>query len=126
VNPIRVLLAVEPRLLREALAAVLAQHNGLMLINAQYNSIDKLIRALKHQVDVVILTCEPTSDVPALVRRLLAQFPDLSVIVIHPHKQCIGIYRINEQVHMASELSLSGIIRSIFRAASKQRQIDER
>lgn len=125
-NPIRVLLAVKPRLLRDALHAVLARHARLMVVDEESNTIDILMGAREHLVDVVIMTLEPTSDVPPLVERLLAQFPEMMVIGIHPHEQCAGIYRTGDKVRMLPDLTVSGIIRAVFQGESKHSEPEER
>jgi len=125
VKAIRVLLAVDPRLLRDALHAALARHARLMVIDEESHNIDILIGAREHRADVVIMTVEPTADVPPLVTHLLAEFPEILVVGIHLCGQCVGIYRNHSKVRMLSDLTVSGLIRAIFRGASKHGATDE-
>ena len=119
-NSIRVLLAVEPRLLRDALHAVLVRHKRLVVFDEESRTIDVLIRAREHNVDVVILTPEPTVGAPPLVSRLLTEFPNILVVGLNPHEQCARVYRSNAKVRILLDLTASALIRAVSRGASQR------
>lgn len=82
-TPIRILVADDHTLLREALCEVLRADPGLRIV-AQAGDGDATVRmARAHRPDVVLLDIEmPNHDPPATVRRLLAEDPGLRIIVL--------------------------------------------
>lgn len=82
-DPIRILVADDHVLLREALCELLGAEAGFEVV-AQAGSGTEAVRlAAGHRPDVLLLDIEmPENDPPETVRRLLAQQPGLRIIVL--------------------------------------------
>ncbi|WP_336087587.1 response regulator transcription factor [Nocardia sp. SSK8] len=85
-SPIRILVADDHTLLREALCELLAAEPDLDVVAQAGTGPATLALAAEHRPDVLLLDLEmPGSDPPDTVRRLLAQDPALRVIVLSMH-----------------------------------------
>lgn len=124
VNPIRVLLTVEPRLLRDALHTLLAQDARLTVMDEESRNVDILVGARQHRADVVVATFEATSDVPPLVTHLLGGFPEILVVGIELREERVRTYRNSDEVRTVPDCTVSAIIRTIRRGASKGSEMD--
>jgi hypothetical protein len=124
VNRIRVLLTVEPRLLRDALHTLLAQDARLTVIDGGSRNVEILVGARQHRADVVVATFEATSAVPPLVTHLLGEFPEMLIVAIALREGRVRTYRSPNEVRIVPDCTVPAIIRTILRGASKGGQTD--
>jgi two-component system, NarL family, response regulator DesR len=90
---IRILLARKGRLLREALAVVLALHGDLRVV-AELSRIDDLLpTARRERPDVAVLDCAlpGPATVGKLCASLLGVVPDCGILVILDSRMCAGV-----------------------------------
>jgi DNA-binding transcriptional LysR family regulator len=124
VDPLRVLLAVEPRLLRDALHSLLAQHPGLTVMDEESHTADVLFVVRQHKADVVVATFEPSSDLPPLVTQLVGEFPEILVVGIELQAHRIWTCRSRTEIRTASDFTVSGLIEAIVQGTSKRCEAD--
>jgi DNA-binding NarL/FixJ family response regulator len=113
VNPLRILLAVEPRLLRDALSIALEQHPRLLVSEHYSRSIDVLAEARQRRIDVVMMNVRQATETPILVKRLLAEFPQTVVIGILSGEERALIYRFDAETRLLTDVSVSGLIGAV-------------
>jgi DNA-binding NarL/FixJ family response regulator len=82
-TPVRVLLVDDQALFREALATLLATHNGITIVGEAGNGAEALARAAELAPDVVLMDLRmPVLDGVAATRRLRAEHPGVRVIAL--------------------------------------------
>jgi hypothetical protein len=118
-NPIQVLLAVEPRLLRDALQVLLARHARITVLNV-CRDLDLMFAPDLVRSDVVVATLEPVSGVPPLVMRLLAEFPGLLVVNIELCAERARIFSDGDAITTIPQITAAAIVRAILRGASQR------
>ncbi|TQF04192.1 response regulator transcription factor [Kitasatospora acidiphila] len=80
---VRILVADDHTLLREALCELLATEPGFEVVAQAGTGTETVALAARHRPDVLLLDIEmPENDPPVTVRRLLAQQPELRIIVL--------------------------------------------
>ncbi|MFI5781895.1 response regulator [Nocardia sp. NPDC051570] len=85
-NPIRILVADDHTLLREALCDLLRVEPDFEIVAQVGTGTATIQQAGEHRPDVLLLDLEmPESNPPETVRRLLAQDPALRIIVLSMH-----------------------------------------
>lgn len=85
-NPIRILVADDHTLLREALCDLLRAERDFEIVAQSGTGTATIRLAGEHRPDVLLLDLEmPESDPPQTVTRLLAQDPELRIIVLSMH-----------------------------------------
>lgn len=108
-----ILLAVGPPLFRDSLHALLSRLGKLRVIDAGPWSVEIVVAARRHEVDVVVVSLEATRETPPLVRLLLAELPGISVVGIDLEAECARIFRDGRDVRTVSCVSGSELIRAI-------------
>ncbi|MFI1916217.1 response regulator [Nocardia sp. NPDC020380] len=87
-SPIRILVADDHTLLREALCDLLRAEPDFDIVAQSSTGTSTIQLAGEHEPDVLLLDLEmPESDPPETVRRLLAQDPALRIIVLSMHDE---------------------------------------
>lgn len=82
-DQVRILVADDHTLLREALCDLLRTEPGFEIVAQAGSGTDAIRMARQHRPDVVLLDIEmPENDPPATVRRLLEQDPAVRIIVV--------------------------------------------
>lgn len=113
VNQVRVLIAVEPPLLREALMTLLDQQPGFGVVDETNDRVAILLKARKERVDVVIATFKSTRGVPALVTHIMAEFPHILIVGIFLDEQRACVYRNRIDVRPITDYSAAGIVKAL-------------
>ncbi|MCX4448406.1 response regulator [Streptomyces sp. NPDC087866] len=95
---VRILVADDHTLLREALCDLLRSEPGFEIVAQAGNGEDAIRLAAAHRPDVVLLDIEmPRNDPPATVRRLLQGDPGLRIIVLSMYD---GQQLVQELLHL--------------------------
>lgn len=85
-KPIRILVADDHTMLREALCELLRGEPDLEIVAQAGTGVEAIRYASEHGPDVVLLDLEmPENDPPETVRRLLADNPTLCIIILSMH-----------------------------------------
>lgn len=101
---VRILVADDHTLLREALCDLLRSEPGFEIVAQAGNGEDAIRLAAAHRPDVVLLDIEmPRNDPPATVRRLLRCDPGLRIIVL-------SMYDGQQLVQELLQLGISGYL----------------
>ena len=115
-NPIRVLVANGPRLMRELILTTFSDQPDIEIVDEVPGEADILERVEKTSPDFVVLpqhTLGERSDVCSIVLR---RRPDIRVIEVSPHHNYLVYYWASPDIHSrhveASEESLLGILRT--------------
>jgi hypothetical protein len=119
----RVIVAVRPRLLRDALCEHLSPVARLRILEDDRDGAEILCAVEKHHADAVIATMDPAPGLPPLVDLLLDYYPRLHVIGIHPHDQRACSYRTRVVTRTLPEFSPSAIADALGRPP-KYRRLD--
>ncbi len=116
IRRIRVLVANDPRLMRELVIATLSEESGIEIIGA-FESSDQI--PLVHQVrlhrpDFLILTLAEDGHRPQACDVLLRCFPHLRILAIAGHgDQCV-LYRMDDRIRSSRiELSTGGLLNAV-------------
>jgi hypothetical protein len=113
----RVLLAIRPRLLRDALRGALYAELGsnirIRVLDDDRDHVEILFATKAHRADVVIATVDPGPGVPPLVRTILSYYPELHVIAIDVLAQSACHYRTRIASRPVREFSPSGIAEAV-------------
>jgi hypothetical protein len=117
-NEIRVLMAVSPPLLSDALRALLCRKAKIVIVDEVLDPVDILLRARNRRADVVVATLESVPDIPPLVTHLLAEFPDLLIVGIDMQMQRACTYRNRLEVQPIPDFSVAGITKAMVQRAA--------
>jgi DNA-binding NarL/FixJ family response regulator len=113
VKPRRILLAVKPALFRDSLHAMLARFQELRVFDSEPWSVEILVAARRHQVDVVVLSLQASPGIPPLVARLLAELPGIRIVSLDLEAECVRIHRYGRGVRAVPCPGGSELIRAI-------------
>ena len=106
---VAVLVAVEPRMLREALCERLAQETRIAVACEGADPVQVLAAAARIEAGVVVVTSEP-AGIPPLASHLFAEFPEITVVGICRES---GEIRVHRQVVATATLSPESIERLV-------------
>lgn len=81
----RVLLAVEPEILRDALSDTLERSEGVELVGEVDDPVDLLLAVEETRADVVLQSFPTPEELPAICGHLFAEYPYLRVIGLSPN-----------------------------------------
>jgi hypothetical protein len=119
----RILMAVTPQLLRDAIEiALIARQLKPVVMKEEYDSIDVLVRARQHKAEVVVVTLDSASGIPPMVTHLLDLFPKTRVVGIDMRAARAAVYRVSGdrmKVRLLREFSMSAISRAIIGRTGK-------
>ena len=91
---IRVLLALDPPLLREAVRCHLEREAGIEVVGEVQDPVDLLIAVEQFQADVVLHSWPTSEETPGVCTNLLLEYPDLVAIGLSPDGDVAYISRL--------------------------------
>lgn len=96
-SPIRVVLADDHEMVREALARILEESGRIRIVAQASDGSQTLVAVRTTQPDVVVLDYSmPKQDAPALIEKLLREFPDVKILVLTVHENVHYAVRVLE------------------------------
>jgi hypothetical protein len=91
ISAIRVLLADMPDVLYDELALLIQAEHDLLLVGRVSGPVELLLRA-DEGVDVVMLATGGAEGLPGVGTHLLAEYPDLKLLVLPPDRSVLTAY----------------------------------
>lgn len=86
-KPVRVVLADDHSMVREALARILEDSGGITVIGQASNGHEAIDMVKTNQVDVVVLDYSmPELDAPSVIEKLLRKTPSVKILVLTVHE----------------------------------------
>jgi chemotaxis response regulator CheB len=122
----RVLLANQPRLMRELLVDVLAEESWVEIVGEvpQENEIRETVQ--KTAPDLLIVTGEGPGKRPAICDELLHEYPALRIIAVAPQQNYTVCYWASLDIHSDDvESSEQGFLRAVKSAAESVSKVGE-
>ena len=110
----RVLVANQPRLMRESLVGVLAEEPWVEIVGevAYEKEIPEAVQ--RTTPDLLVVTAESPGERPALCDELLRQHPGLRIIAVAPHENYTVCYWASLDIHSDHiESSEQGFLRAV-------------
>jgi DNA-binding NarL/FixJ family response regulator len=91
-NPIRVLIANSPRLIRELMMETIADQPDIDIVGEVTNEADLAKAVNRTQPDFIIVALEKHNRLPAACHSILQEHPNLKVIAIAPDRNSSMFY----------------------------------
>lgn len=113
---IPIVLAVWPRMFRDALQALIDSEPDLEIVDDVLDPVDLLLAVKESGAQVVVMTVPISDETPPVCTHLLAEFPDLTVIGICPEAQTAVTYRNAIDIGLLGALSIQEVVAAIRRA----------
>lgn len=115
--PIRVLAVNLAGVLAQLVGAVVEQQPDMQFVGRVEQTIPTLLAVKQHAADVVVLGAKEAQPPPRLVRRLLAEFPELKVVVLSGSGDAAMLYWLGVRRRRLGRISRQSLARNIRRAA---------
>lgn len=114
VKTFRILIANQPKLMREALIEMLAEESWIEIVGevAQEPEIRESVQ--KTAPDLLVVTAGRLGKRPAICDELLREYPGLRIIAVAPHENCVVCYWASLDIHAADiESSEQGFLSAV-------------
>jgi chemotaxis response regulator CheB len=124
----RVLMANQPKLMRELLVEVLAEEPGVQIVGevAKESEIRDLV--LKTSPDLLVVTAEKPGKRPAICDSLLREFPSMRIIAVAAQESYSVCYWASLDIHSddiePSEQGFLTAVRSVAQNTSKGSEVN--
>jgi chemotaxis response regulator CheB len=128
VKTFRILVANQPKLMRELLVDMLAEESWIEIVGevAQEGEIRELVQ--KTAPDLLVVTADKPGKRPEICDELLKEFPTLRIIAVAPHENYIVCYWASLDIHAAdiesSEQGFLSAVKNVAGVASEGSQIN--
>jgi chemotaxis response regulator CheB len=113
-KPTRVLVANRPRLMREVIAATLADQPGIEIVGEVSDEAEILPQVHATSPDLVVIGLDESEERPAICERVLREYPGLRIIAVASRKDRSLCYWASFDIHCADiESSAAGILDAV-------------
>lgn len=115
-QPIRVVVANRPRLMRELLSETIKEQSDIEII-AEIQNEDEIVSVVeKTHPDFLIIALNESDERPALCDTLLHLHPELKILALAPERNCSVFYWASFNIHSSEvEASEAGILSTLRR-----------
>jgi chemotaxis response regulator CheB len=114
-QPIRVIVANRPRLMRDLVIEAIVEQPDIEIIAEIQNEPDICRIVNEKRPDFLIITLEESNNRPAICDILLQQFPDMKILALSPERNSSIFYWASFNIHSnqveASEAGILGTLR---------------
>jgi chemotaxis response regulator CheB len=114
IKTFRILIANQPKLMREALVEMLAEESWIEIVGEVSKELE--IREFVHRTapDLLVVTAEKSGKRPAICDELLREYPALRIIAVAPHDNYVVCYWASLAIHAADiESSEQGFLTAV-------------
>ena len=111
-DPIRILLAVEPTILRESLRRVIEQQDDMVVVEQTCDPLDILLTVELQRIDVVVISSQVAEEMPDSCSHLFAEFPEIQVVTIAMDGERAFTFRHEIKAQELGDTSVSSLIRA--------------
>jgi chemotaxis response regulator CheB len=116
IQPIRVVVANRPRLMRELVVETISEQPDIEVLAEIQNEDDILDTVNETHPDVLIIALNETNQRPPLCDILLRRHPDLKILALAPERNSSIFYWSSFDIHESSvEASEAGILSTLRR-----------
>jgi len=128
VKTFRILVANQPKLMRELLVEMLAEESWIEIVGqvAQEAEIRELVQ--KTVPDLLVVTADKPGKRPAICDELLREYPNLHIIAVAPHENYTVCYWASLDIHAAdfesSEQGFLSAVKSVAETVNKTAEIN--
>jgi DNA-binding NarL/FixJ family response regulator len=128
VKTFRILIANQPKLMRELLLEMLTEESWIEIVGqvAQEAEIPESVR--KTAPDLLVVTADKPGKRPAICDELLREYPALHIIAVASHENYIVCYWASLDIHAAdiesSEQGFLGAVKKVAGIAIESREIN--
>ena len=113
-NKLRVLLAVEPRLLSDSIKVLLIKDNNDVLETRSPKKVSGiLLDTRRFRIDAIVATMDPNDQNQSLVAHLQVECPEIPLFAIDVQNECARLYRNGQLLRTVSNVAadeLSGLL----------------
>lgn len=128
VKTFRVLMANQPKLMRELLVEVLAEEPGIQIVGEATQEAQIRDLVLKTSPDLLVVTAEKPGKRPTICDELLREFPALRIIAVAAQESYSVCYWASLDIHAddieASEQGFLTAVRSVAETVSKSSNVN--
>jgi len=119
----RVLMANQPKLMRELLAEMLAEESWIQIVGEVTQEVEIRDLVLKTSPDLLVVTAEQPGKRPAICDELLREFPSLRIIAVAAQESYSVCYWASLDIHAddiePSEQGFLSAVKSVAATVSK-------
>jgi chemotaxis response regulator CheB len=128
VKTFRVLMANQPKLMRELLVEMLEEESWIQIVGEVTDQADIRALVLKTSPDLLVVTAEKPGKRPAICDELLREFPALRIIAVAAQESYSVCYWATLDIHAddiePSEQGFLGAVKSAAATVSKRTDVN--
>ena len=116
VQPIRVVVANQPRLMRELVLETIIEHSDIEIV-AEIQNAEEIAQVVDGtHPDFLIIALDESGDRPAICDVLLRRFPELKILALAPERNISTFFWASFDIHSSPvEASEAGILSTLRR-----------
>ena len=124
----RILVANQPKLMRELLVEMLAEESWIEIVGQVAQEAEIRESVQKTAPDLLVVTADKPGKRPAICDELLREYPALHIIAVAPHENYVVCYWASLDIHAAdiesSEQGFLSAVKSVAGLASESSEIN--
>ncbi len=128
VKTFRILVANQPKLMRELLVEMLAEESWIEIVGQVAQEAEIRESVQKTSPDLLVVTADKPGQRPAICDELLREYPALHIIAVAPHENYTVCYWASLDIHAAdiesSEQGFLSAVKSVAGLASESSEIN--
>ena len=128
VKTFRILVANQPKLMRELLVEMLAEESWIEIVGQVAQEAEIRESVQKTSPDLLVVTADKPGKRPAICDELLREYPALHIIAVAPHENYTVCYWASLDIHAAdiesSEQGFLSAVKSVAGLASESSEIN--
>jgi len=128
VKTFRILVANQPKLMRELLVEMLAEEAWIEIVGQVAREDDIRESVQKTAPDLLVVTADKPGKRPSICDELLREYPALHIIAVAPHENYIACYWASLDIHAAdiesSEQGFLAAVKNVAGIATERTEIN--
>ena len=128
VKTFRILVANQPKLMRELLVDMLAEESWIEIVGEVAQEAEIRESVQKTTPDLLVVTADKPGKRPEICDELLKEFPTLRIIAVAPHENYVVCYWASLDIHAAdiesSEQGFLSAVKNVAGVASEGSEIN--
>jgi len=128
VKTFRILMANQPKLMRELLVEMLEQESWIEIVGEVTQESEIRGHVQKTAPDLLVVTAEKPGSRPAICDELLKDFPSLRIIAVAPHENYTVCYWASLDIHAddveSSEQGFLGAVKNAAQITSSRSKVN--
>ena len=128
IHTFRILMANQPKLMRELLVEMLADESWIEIVGEVAREAEIRESVQKTAPDLLVVTADKPGQRPAICDELLREYPALRIIAVAPHENYTVCYWASLDIHAAdiesSEQGFLSAVKNVAETVSKSSEIN--